>query len=290
MASAFPAPLNSATAMLTCWSTMFEAMAPKAMTSEMICRWRDDRSSRMASPPLTPSSSPVFDASERARRLLTAHDRHHDAETGDHHPGAHEDHRARSDRLHEERGQAGAGGAAEAGAAADEAEDALGLARIVDVVGQRPELADQQDRQDLHHHEEGHRHPVGADEREQEPEQQQQRRDAHLGDRDHPAPGHHRDGLDVALHDEADGHADAERDPRQVVGAQLGNVFGPGDRLDDVVARHRQERVQEHQQRGGGLAVAELHDRAQQARGEGRTFGHEEVSRILYRREPRQAQ
>ena len=52
----------------------------------------------------------------------------------------------RADRLDQERGQRRAGRAAEAGAAADEAEQPLGLPRIVDVVGERPELADQQDR------------------------------------------------------------------------------------------------------------------------------------------------
>ena len=46
--------------------------------------------------------------------------------------------------LDQERREAGAHGAAEAGAAADEAEQPLGLARIVDVVGERPELADEQ--------------------------------------------------------------------------------------------------------------------------------------------------
>ena len=77
--------------------------------------------------------------------------------------------------------------------------------------------------------------------------------------------------LGVALHDDADGHAHAEGHPRQVVGAKAGDELRPGDRLDDVVARHRQERVQEHQQRGGGFAVAQLHDRAQQPRRGGRS-------------------
>ena len=65
-----------------------------------------------------------------------------------------------------------AGGAAEAGAAADEAEDALGLPRVVDVVGQRPELADQQDAEDQRRQVEARPRPSPAPiVREQEPEQ-----------------------------------------------------------------------------------------------------------------------
>ena len=41
-----------------------------------------------------------------------------------------------------------AGDAAEAGAAADEAEDPLGLPGVVDEIGKRPELADEQDAED----------------------------------------------------------------------------------------------------------------------------------------------
>ncbi len=68
---------------------------------------------------------------------------------------------------------AGAHGAAQAGAAADEAEQPLGLTRVVDVVGQRPELADQQDAEDQAEHVEGDRHPVRAA-LEKKPEQHQQ--------------------------------------------------------------------------------------------------------------------
>ncbi len=50
--------------------------------------------------------------------------------------------------------------AAEARATADEAEQPLGLPRIVDVVGQRPELADQQHRQDQPDDVERDRDPV----------------------------------------------------------------------------------------------------------------------------------
>ena len=44
-------------------------------------------------------------------------------------------------------------------AAADEPEQPLGLARVVDVVGQRPELADEQDAEDQAEEVEGDRRP-----------------------------------------------------------------------------------------------------------------------------------
>ena len=62
--------------------------------------------------------------------------------------------------------------APEAGAAADEAEQPLGLARVVDIVGERPELADQQDTEDQPEEVERHRHPARAG-LEQEPEDHQ---------------------------------------------------------------------------------------------------------------------
>ena len=83
------------------------------------------------------------------RLSRAARHEHHDREADDHDRRAEQQHVLRADRLDQERRQRRAGRAAEAGAAADEAEDALGLPRIVDVVGERPELADQQDRQDL---------------------------------------------------------------------------------------------------------------------------------------------
>ena len=133
----------------------------------------------------------------------------------------------------------------------------LRLPRVVDVVGERPELADEQDAEDQPEEVERHRDPV-ARRPEEEPEGDQQRR--HPGQRqgDHPAAGQARDAHAVALHDDADQHAGRELDVGQVVGAQAGDELRPRDRLDDVVRRHRQERVGEHQERGGELAFPEL--------------------------------
>ncbi len=186
----------------------------------------------------------------RARRLLALQDEGDDEEAEAHDRGADQQHLLGAERFDQKRREARAGRAAEAGAAADEAEDALGLPRIVDVVGQRPELADQEEAEDQRQHVEGDRHPVRADGAEQEPEQEQQTRHAGLRHRDGPAPGHRPHHRGVALHDEADQHAGAELHPRQVVGAQARDELRPRDWLDDVVAGHRQERVQKHQQRG----------------------------------------
>ena len=214
----------------------------------MICRCRDDRSRRSASPPLTLSSSPVFDASEVpadfSRRTIATTIARHTSMT----PAPISIIVREPTDSDQERGQPCAHRAAEAGAAADEPEDALGLARIVDVVGERPELADQQDRQDLHDDVERDRDPVLADEREQAPEQEQHDDDADLRHRNHRAARHQGDRLGVALHDDADRDAQCKGHPRQLVGAEAVDELGLRDRLDDVVARHRQERVQEHQQ------------------------------------------
>ena len=58
-------------------------------------------------------------------------------------------------------GHRGPQGAAETGAAADEAEQTLRLARVEDVVRQRPELADQENAQDQAEEVEGDRDPRG---------------------------------------------------------------------------------------------------------------------------------
>ena len=104
-----------------------------------------------------------------------------------------------------------------------EAEQPLGLARVVDVVGQRPELADQQDAEDQAEQVERRPRPTRSSGlAEEHPE----RRPAAT-----TMPGCvtgiiQRRGTSamtrrVALHDEADDHAGAELDPRQVVGAQV---------------------------------------------------------------------
>ena len=53
-------------------------------------------------------------------------------------------------------------GAAQAGAGADEAEQPLGLTGVVEVVGQRPELADEEHAQDLPEQVEGDGDPLRA--------------------------------------------------------------------------------------------------------------------------------
>ncbi len=75
-ASTFEAPLDSAAAMFSCCSMMAAPIAAKPMTMAMVCRCRDERSSRNASAPLTLASSPVLLASLRpapgSRRTIIA--------------------------------------------------------------------------------------------------------------------------------------------------------------------------------------------------------------------------
>ena len=102
------------------------------------------------------------------------------------------------------------------GAAADEAEEPLGLPRIVDGVGQRPELADEQDGEDEAEQVERRRHPLLAGLK-QPPEHHQDHDEARLRHRDDPARRQQRRGLDVALHDHADEQTGAELDVGKVV-------------------------------------------------------------------------
>ena len=206
-----------------------------------------------------------------AGAFVAADDAHDDEQAHHHDAGAHEQHRLGAEFFDESRGDGRAGGAAQAGAAADQPEQTLGLARVVDVVGQRPELADEQNAEDQPEQIEADRDPLGADLREQHPEEHQQHDHAGLGDRDRPAPRHRRDELRVGLHDQANHHAGPELHPRQVVGAQARDELRARDRLDDVVRRHRQERVEEEQQRSAAFARAQFGDRGQPAGEQGRT-------------------
>ena len=74
--------------------------------------------------------------------------------------GAEEEQRVGADPFGDERGNARARQPAERRAAADEPEEPLGLSRIVDGVGQRPELADQQNGEDQTEDVERDRHPL----------------------------------------------------------------------------------------------------------------------------------
>ena len=106
--------------------------------------------------------------------LVAADDAHDDQEADAEDRGADQQHRRRAELGHQRGGDRRAGGTAQAGAAADQPEQALGLPGIVDVVGQGPELADQQDAEDQPVEVEADRYPLGADLGEQHPEGDQQ--------------------------------------------------------------------------------------------------------------------
>jgi hypothetical protein len=187
----------------------------------------------------------------------------HDAHAHREQRRAHEQQVRRAHHLRELQ-QAGAHDPAKARSAADEPEDAFGLPRVEDVVGERPELADEEDAEDQAEEVERRRHPPGP-RLEPDPEEHQDGDQAGLGDRDGPAPRHLRDRRAVALHDEADRHPRHQRDVGQVVGAEIADELRPRDRLQDVPHRHGEERVREHQERDDDFLVAQFHDGPQQA-------------------------
>ena len=154
--------------------------------------------------------------------------------------------------------------AAEAGAAADEAEEPLGLARVVDLVGERPELADEQNAHDQPEQVEAGGHHPGSG-LEQHPEDDEQDRHHALRRRDHPFRLEHPGAAAVALHDHADHEAGEQRHVGDVVGPQVLDELRSRDRLQDVVGRHREERVEEHQDERDALRLAHFHDGAKNA-------------------------
>ena len=191
---------------------------------------------------------------------------HHDDDAERERCRAHEQEGVRTERLGDERGNARARHPAQHGAAADEPEQPLGLTRIVDGIGQRPELADQQDREDQSEQVERRCHPFlpGL---EQEPEHHEDDDDGALRDGNDPPRRRQRRDLDVALHDDANEDTGDELHVRKVLGAEIRDVFRPRDRLHDVVRGHRQERIGEHQQDGCRLVRPHLSEGPQQPAG-----------------------
>ena len=169
-----------------------------------------------------------------------------------------------ADFLGEERGDARSERAAGGRAAADESEEPLRGARVVNQVGQRPELADEQHAVDLAEQIERDVNPVLA-RGEHDPEDHQQADHPRLRDGDHPASRQQAAQPAVALHDDPDDEGGDEQDVGNVVGAERRDEARPRNRLHDVVRRHREERVAEHHERRDGFLAPQLDDRRQQS-------------------------
>ena len=139
MLSASP-PVASA-AMLSCCCTIAAPAAAQPITSAMIFRWSrfGEQTERLAS-----ADALLVDIAVAGQRRLTAEDRIDDEDAQAEHRSADEQHVVAADLVDQHAQDRRAHGAAQARAAADEAEESLGLPRVVDLVGQRPELADEE--------------------------------------------------------------------------------------------------------------------------------------------------
>ena len=157
--------------------------------------------------------------------------------------------------LDDGRCHTGAQGAAETGAAADESEQTLRLARVEEIVRQCPELADQENAQDQAEEVERDRDPRCAGPQ-QRPEDDKQPDDGGLREGYHVLAGHAANGARIKMHDEADQDAREEQDVRQIVRAECGNELRTRDGLQNVVRRHREEGIGEHQERRRGFLVS----------------------------------
>ena len=224
-----------------------------------------------------PADAFAFDLAGTGGRIVRRNDLQHDHDAGRQHDGADEK-QIHADVFDDQGRDARAERAAQAGAAADEAEQPLRLPRVVDVVGQRPELADEDDAEHLAEEVEGGADPVRTG-LEQRPEDDEQDDDARLGERDDQPPRHASHAARVGVHHSANDDAAGELDVRQVVGAEAGDELRPRQRLEDVVGRHRQQRVDEHQQCDPTFAGAQRDERVERASQQ----RHHQVRRIASR-------
>ena len=151
-------PLNASATMFNCCSTIVAAPAAQATTSATMRRCGEARRRPIASRPLTPVSSCSGLALRTAWRRLIA-------TTSVMQPisvAALINSRLSVPTAWTIVATIVAPAAAQTGAGTDEAEQPLGLPGVVDLVGQRPELADEEEAEDLTEQVKRHGDPLGS--------------------------------------------------------------------------------------------------------------------------------
>jgi hypothetical protein len=269
IASSFSAPCTASAAMLSCCSMMAAPMDAKLMTSAMTFRCGD----LLKEPERLTRADALLLAGRITDRLpghdaLAADDPDGHGRQQHHEGGARQQEVDRPEPGGAERHQRRSGEAAERRPSADEREEPLRLPRVVDQVGDRPELADEEQAEDHPEQveDDGDPHGAGAQlglDMEEEPEHDQQAPHGRLDDREPPLarqPGHQ---PRVARHQDPDHEPGGQQDVGQVVGPEVPDELRACQRLDRVPDGHRQERVGEHQEDGERLFAAHLHDRRQ---------------------------
>src|SRR5688572_31013912 len=93
---------------------------------------------------------------------MAAVDRNDQRHAADQRRGTDQQQAVRSDCVDDSRDNRRARSAAQTGAGTDEAEQPLGLPGVVDLVGQRPELADEEEAEDLTEQVKRHGDPLGS--------------------------------------------------------------------------------------------------------------------------------
>ena len=127
----------------------------------------------------------------------------HDARTQGENAGAHEEKVVGAELLDRDCGDGRPQRPAKAGTAADQAKEPLGLPGVVHVVGECPELADQQNTENLSKEVERDGDPDGPG-AEQNPEDQEKHHENRLRDRNHESTGESPDRAAVQVHLDAD--------------------------------------------------------------------------------------
>ena len=154
-------------------------------------------------------------------------------------------------------GQLAAGDRAQDAAGADEAEQALRLARVEQVAGVGPELAHQQDADDRDPQVEGHRHPLRPGP-EQPPEDDHARPHRQAGGGDQTALGPAVDHPGVEEQQRVGAQRHQQVDDRQPLGPQGVDEDRLAQGLGGVLEGEQQEVHREQQPADAGLARAQV--------------------------------
>jgi hypothetical protein len=149
----------------------------------------------------------------------------------------------------------------------------LRLTCIVDVVGERPELTDEQAAREHTPEIERDRNP-GRFGFEEAPEHEQEADHHRLRCSKDPSPRQQTHGAGVGLNDKPHDHPGDELHVWDVVGTQRIDELGARRRFDDVVAGHREEGVGKHQESRHPFVLAEIDQGAKNPLQHGHSLSH----------------
>ena len=204
---------------------------------------------------LASTNTALIELLDRVVRMRQPHDLQDEDDADGQRDRADEKKIVRADRLDSRRGDSGANRSTQAGTATDQTKESLRLPGVVDVVGQSPELAEEQDAEDLSEEIQRHRDPHRAVAKER-PEEHEQSDEDRLRDRNHILAWDSASRTRIEVHQHADEDGGGEQDVRKIVGADLIDELRLENRLQNVVRGHREKRVTEHEEGNCSLTAS----------------------------------